>query len=88
MGKDLEDTLVWEIKEELPAGADKFDHLLAFYLLPQVATKPHMHNKGYTPDNKGIENMQLSGPQCDEMYIRFVSLSVKEYFYNLTYLLL
>jgi hypothetical protein len=73
MAKSLDDTLVWKIEN---AGIDLEgnDHLLTFYLLPQSATRKHTHNLG-SVGTRSVEKERPRGPDCDDLYVRFVSFS-------------
>ncbi|KAF7636144.1 hypothetical protein Mgra_00004403 [Meloidogyne graminicola] len=80
MGEDLNDVIAWEIKDaatKIP-GSDGFNHLFTFTLLPQRVHQKHTLSRNYVFQAKGIiDGETLSGPFCDEMYVRFPAKSFK-----------
>uniref|UniRef100_A0A1I8C024 Uncharacterized protein n=1 Tax=Meloidogyne hapla TaxID=6305 RepID=A0A1I8C024_MELHA len=71
MAQDMGGLISWEI-EDPPANAGDSKYLFTFALLPQVATRIHTHSKDKIVNNYGIEEGSLNGPECDEIYVKFV----------------
>nr|CAD2129726.1 unnamed protein product [Meloidogyne enterolobii] len=65
MAQELGEKITWET--EPPKG--EFTRLFTFALLPQKGAKVHTRNK--------IEGEGLSGPNCDELYVKFPGSSFK-----------
>ncbi|KAF7633283.1 hypothetical protein Mgra_00007321 [Meloidogyne graminicola] len=73
MGERLNDVIAWEIKDaatKIP-GSGGFNHLFTFALLPQQAHHPHSNNDRRLGKKGIIEKVPLTGPRCDEIYVRF-----------------
>ncbi|KAF7636158.1 hypothetical protein Mgra_00004417 [Meloidogyne graminicola] len=73
MGEEMKDVIAWEIKDAATkiSGSGGFNHLFSFALLPQKAHHPHSNNDERLGKIGIIEKVDLKGPNCDEIYVKF-----------------